>query len=910
MTSISTTALPAASALDEVLGNTIVEGVRRTRRAPIGDFIAQIEAQFSYTSQIALLQASVSALAVRVDTAEPALGALTAENLPTRLASAEAQIAGFTSQNLAARLANVETTMTVNKIARETWAALSGMTGTTAGQGGYVDDNDTGTHTDPVAGGTVKNAGEYSWSASPAGWRRIGDTLAQKIQLNSPFLENLWPDPDFAFVRSKGAKLKGRKLMYDIAGINGKFDPAAVHPDGVGAWVYDTALTTNINFFCWFDDLGVTAGDKVSIAMKISGPAGGIVNQYHRQFGPTEATLLGTSTTGTPLTCDGGWQIITMQNIDVIAGAKGISIWLNDGSPVAAFKISRLWVVKSAASPQSPPQRRSKAVDEARFATKTSTALRSLFPDPNFEAIRTGVETMGGRQLFVPAWNNRAWDDTIVHSMGKGGFKVLASSATLAGWRADFETEGMAPGDTFSLGCIIKAATAARTVNVACRQADAAGTVLAGSPQVATATDVADNILTTGGEQLFKIEAMTMDALAKCLVIYLYDGALTTDFHLLKLWVVKGPEAFNMPPARTHPALISYIAAGGQDITPAVSPDKVLLPPRINCVAGRAKKLFDQRLRIADGPRHVDWTALAGSQITGAWSLPAPAAGADTAMSVVLSDRDYGQPKGSGASTLSIAAANGPAGAARRVLFIGDSLTAAGTYTQRILDASAANASGVQVTLMGTKGAGANKHEGQGGWTVGRYHTPGVTWYASNPFTQNSADKFNFAYYLSSTAQAAPDIVVIALGINDAVGSTTDAGALSAALASMAQLDEIIGITGGAGVTSVKAAAAAAKFLIVPEPAGSNDQADFGTDYGTGIAGWRAQRNISIFNSALIDRFSGREADGVFLSSAFLQVDPDAGYSTSGVHPGTLGYEQMGDAISDDINVLVTKGLM
>jgi hypothetical protein len=32
-----------------------------------------------------------------------------------------------------------------------------------------------GTHTDPVVGGTVDDAGRYYWSVSPAGWERIGD---------------------------------------------------------------------------------------------------------------------------------------------------------------------------------------------------------------------------------------------------------------------------------------------------------------------------------------------------------------------------------------------------------------------------------------------------------------------------------------------------------------------------------------------------------------------------------------------------------------------------------------------------------------------------------------------------------------------------------------------------------------
>jgi lysophospholipase L1-like esterase len=63
-----------------------------------------------------------------------------------------------------------------------TWTALNAITGTAAGQGAEVLDADTGTHTDPVVGGTVANAGRFTWSASPAGWKWIGATgLSAKL---------------------------------------------------------------------------------------------------------------------------------------------------------------------------------------------------------------------------------------------------------------------------------------------------------------------------------------------------------------------------------------------------------------------------------------------------------------------------------------------------------------------------------------------------------------------------------------------------------------------------------------------------------------------------------------------------------------------------------------------------------
>lgn len=56
----------------------------------------------------------------------------------------------------------------------ETWTALAAIAGTRNGQPGEVPDQ-AGTHTDPVTGDTVPNAGWYRWSVSPAGWRWVSD---------------------------------------------------------------------------------------------------------------------------------------------------------------------------------------------------------------------------------------------------------------------------------------------------------------------------------------------------------------------------------------------------------------------------------------------------------------------------------------------------------------------------------------------------------------------------------------------------------------------------------------------------------------------------------------------------------------------------------------------------------------
>jgi hypothetical protein len=67
----------------------------------------------------------------------------------------------------------------VKGILKATWAAPTGLAavvGQYDGQRATVDRSDVGTHTDPVVGGTVNNAGNYSWDVSGAGsnkWRWV-----------------------------------------------------------------------------------------------------------------------------------------------------------------------------------------------------------------------------------------------------------------------------------------------------------------------------------------------------------------------------------------------------------------------------------------------------------------------------------------------------------------------------------------------------------------------------------------------------------------------------------------------------------------------------------------------------------------------------------------------------------------
>lgn len=99
--------------------------------------------------------------------------AVAAKNIAVPAAAASEDFAeAAAASSAAAQLAAANAHATA--LLAETWSALSAIAGTEALKAARVLASDTDTHTDPVVGGTVPNAGEFRWSTSPAGWKRIG----------------------------------------------------------------------------------------------------------------------------------------------------------------------------------------------------------------------------------------------------------------------------------------------------------------------------------------------------------------------------------------------------------------------------------------------------------------------------------------------------------------------------------------------------------------------------------------------------------------------------------------------------------------------------------------------------------------------------------------------------------------
>lgn len=98
------------------------------------------------------------------------------------------------------------------------------------------------------------------------------------------------------------------------------------------------------------------------------------------------------------------------------------------------------------------------------------------------------------------------------------------------------------------------------------------------------------------------------------------------------------------------------------------------------------------------------------------------------------------------------------------VMFMGDSLTNAGVYVDRVGELASADEH-TTINLLGTRGE-TYKHEGRGGWSAKIYCTESIFNTYNNPFL-NLNGKFDFGYYAAKNSITKLDILFLNLGTND-----------------------------------------------------------------------------------------------------------------------------------------------
>lgn len=240
---------------------------------------------------------------------------------------------------------------------------------------------------------------------------------------------------------------------------------------------------------------------------------------------------------------------------------------------------------------------------------------------------------------------------------------------------------------------------------------------------------------------------------------------------------------------------------------------------------------------------------------------------------------------------------NSGSGITKKALFIGDSTTAAGAYTQQLLNLVGSDS--YKVNLLGTQGISPNVHEGRGGWTVALYYTDNTS-----PFVFSGT--FNFAQYMTNHSYSGLNYVGIHLGINDMFSYTDDTSVTAQAGLVLNNYDAMI--------SSIHAYDSTIKVGVMVTIPPSMTQDAFGANYSSGQTRWRYKQNIMLWLQQLISKFANRESSNIYLVPINVNLDTANNMQTisvaqnaenytaitrqnNGVHPAVAGYNQMGDMI-------------
>lgn len=116
---------------------------------------------------------------------------------------------------------------------------------------------------------------------------------------------------------------------------------------------------------------------------------------------------------------------------------------------------------------------------------------------------------------------------------------------------------------------------------------------------------------------------------------------------------------------------------------------------------------------------------------------------------------------------MEVVASDAGNGQTKKVLMIGDSLTNAGNYTQRLLDLFNDDVMNIELLGTQTKYSNSNRFEGKSGWSIHDYVTDSHYNGFSNPFYDSDSGTFNFTYYMTNQNYTGVDYVFINLGTND-----------------------------------------------------------------------------------------------------------------------------------------------
>ena len=346
---------------------------------------------------------------------------------------------------------------------------------------------------------------------------------------------------------------------------------------------------------------------------------------------------------------------------------------------------------------------------------------------------------------------------------------------------------------------------------------------------------------------------------------------------------------------------------------------KLQLPPAIYAVPGIESNIyFDNVVNVINPDNYVfDVTCAKGRNDQKRWRYT-PAAGDKGVFPLKLTVLSANGVEAEGTTQLIVTPAESGTGKNISVLVIGDSLTAASVYPQRMYDLLKANGH-PGVKFIGTTGRKNSlaKHEGYGGWAWNTFLTkknptkvkPGTAVsprHRASPFLFNG--KFDLTRYLKENNNGkAPDFITIQLGVNDVFGAT-DKNQAETIAKILQNADNLLGALRKEAPNAIIGVG-----LVTP---GAKTQDAFGSNYANGQTRWQYKKNQHALNAAMLKKFANYPDKKVFLVPSCVNLDCENNFpvrkeavngpdfkgnqrtvirQSNGVHPAPTGYNQMGD---------------
>lgn len=228
---------------------------------------------------------------------------------------------------------------------------------------------------------------------------------------------NMWPDPNFALSGGDWNYQADDYRLYSRAANfgNATWDPTFKHAYGVGAWKYNSALTTLMGFETHFDGPGtdefdLAPGDIISLAAEVVASSGrvSLSGRFFSAVTSNNYTLLGTQINGSAgILMDGTPKILLLENLTVPADAIGLLDYLFD-TTASDFHVLRRWVIKGAIAGGFPVRGTKWEIEQrARLATAAEidwmTEAAVVYNDATTVIPVTGVAN-GTSNAAIKGW--------------------------------------------------------------------------------------------------------------------------------------------------------------------------------------------------------------------------------------------------------------------------------------------------------------------------------------------------------------------------------------------------------------------------------------------------------------------------------------------------------------------------